>query len=192
MIISKTPLRVSLFGGSSDIRSHYQTYFGHVVSCTIDKYIYVIVKKRFDKLIVLNYSEREKVESVKDIKHSIIRECLKWFNIENGLEITSIADIPSEGSGLGSSSAFAVGLIHALSVYTKKKMSIRSIAELACKIEINILENPIGKQDQYACAFGGLREYMFFPDESVMQRSVEGVELEQLSEKLCYVFHWSN
>lgn len=173
MIISQTPLRVSFFGGGTDLKDYYEIDGGAVLSSTIDKYIYIIVKSRYDNLIVLNYSEREKVEEVSQIKHNIFREALKLVGIEGGVEITSIADIPSTGSGLGSSSSFTVGLLNALYTYKGTPKNPEQLAELACKIEIEILKEPIGKQDQYGAACGGFKEYLFNKDNTVTVKEIE-------------------
>src|SRR5208337_1611538 len=133
MVITRTPLRVSFFGGGTDLADFYTEHGGAVLSTTIDKYIYIIVKERFDDLIVLNYSEREKVERVEDIRHNIFREALRLAGVRSGVEITSIGDIPSSGSGLGSSSSFTVGLLNALFAYTGDTRSSRDLAEAACK-----------------------------------------------------------
>lgn len=164
MVISKTGLRISLCGGGTDIESFYSLYGGMVISCTIDKYVYVIVKERFDDLIVLNYTQHEIVNSVKDIKHELIRECLELFGIKKGIEITTLADIPSSGSGLGSSSAVTVGILNALSAYVGNPMSEENLAKTASFIEIDNLQKPIGRQDQYACANGGLNLISFRGD----------------------------
>lgn len=161
MIISKTPLRVSLVGGGTDFEDFYSQHNGLVISCAIDKYVYVIVKERFDDLIVLNYTKHEIINEVDEIKHDIIRECMKACGIGKGIEITTMADIPSEGSGLGSSSAITIGLINALTNFTGHLLDERRLAEMACDIEINKLKKPIGKQDQYATAFGGLQNIYF-------------------------------
>jgi len=161
MIITQTPLRVSFFGGGTDLPDYYLRHGGAVLSTTIDKYIYIVVKPRYDDLVVLNYSERETVERVEDIKHNIFREALRLTGVSRSVEITSIGDIPSSGSGLGSSSAFTVGLVNALAVFKGEPLCQRELAEAACRIEIDILGEPIGKQDQYAAAFGGLKRYRF-------------------------------
>ncbi|MBL8026601.1 MAG: GHMP kinase [Fibrobacteres bacterium] len=166
MIISRTPFRISFTGGSTDLKSFYENEFGAVVSTTINKYIYITVNKRFDHTIRASYSKTEIVESADEIAHPIIREALKLTGIKNGLEITSIADIPA-GTGLGSSSSFTVGLLHALYAYSGKYVSAKDLAIQACNIEINILKEPIGKQDQYAAAFGGLNLIRFNVDDSV-------------------------
>lgn len=167
MIISKTPLRVSIVGGGTDLKDFYKKNKGQVISFTINKYIYVIVKKRFDDLIVLNYTKNEIVKSVNDIKHDLIRECCKAAGIDKSIEITTLADIPSQGSGLGSSSAVTVGLLNALYTFNGEQPSTEFLARKACEIEIDILKNPIGKQDQYIVAYGGFKKFIFNSDESV-------------------------
>tara|TARA_Y100000768_G_scaffold278060_1_gene213415 strand:- start:561 stop:1520 length:960 start_codon:yes stop_codon:yes gene_type:complete len=167
MIISRTPLRISFVGGGTDMEYFYRKEAGMVISAAIDKYIYIIVKKRFDKKIVLNYSKREIVNTTSEIKHQLIKASMELLGIEDSIEITSIADIPSEGSGLGSSSSFTVGLINALSNYIGKNLSQEEIARLACIVEIEICKSPIGKQDQYGASIGGLKKIIFNPDESV-------------------------
>ncbi|MWC28108.1 GHMP family kinase ATP-binding protein [Paenibacillus sp. MMS18-CY102] len=178
MIISQTPLRVSFFGGGTDLRDYYELHSGAVTSVTIDKYVYVTVKRRCDDDIVLNYAEREQVRNVCDIQHPIFREALQIAGITKGIEITSVADIPSQGSGLGSSSTFTVGLLNALFAYQGQPKNAHELAELACHIEIDRLGEPIGKQDQYAAAFGGFKQYVFQPDGKVDVESL-GLSLEQ-------------
>ena len=155
MIITQTPLRVSLIGGNTDFPAYFKKYGGAVLTTTIDKYIYCIVKKRFDDEIWINYSQKEKVKEVKDIKHDLVREAMKLTGIDKGIEITFLSDIPSEGSGLGSSSSVTVGILNALHTYKGEYINSRQLAEEACKIEVDILKKPIGYQDQYAVAFGG-------------------------------------
>lgn len=160
MIITRTPFRVSLCGGGSDLPSFYEKNGGCVISTTINKYMYITSHPSFDKsTTALKYSKTEIVKDLDQISHSIFRECLKKEKLE-GLEITSIADVP-QGTGLGSSSSFTVGLINNLKCYKRQFASKAEIAEAACDMEINILKNPIGKQDQYAAAFGGLNYYQF-------------------------------
>ncbi|EFM12029.1 GHMP kinase [Paenibacillus curdlanolyticus YK9] len=178
MIISQTPLRVSFFGGGTDLKDYYELHGGAVTSVTIDKYVYVTVKRRCDDEIVLNYAEREQVSNVSDIQHPIFREALRIAGIAKGVEITSVADIPSQGSGLGSSSTFTVGLLNALFAYQGQLKNAHELAELACHIEIELLREPIGKQDQYAAAFGGFKQYVFQPDGTVDVESL-GLSLEQ-------------
>jgi len=167
MIISKTPLRMSFAGGGSDLPSFYERSEGAVISATINKYIYITINKKFDDDIRISYSETENVNDVNDIKHNIVRETLKRMHIDGGIEVTSIADIPSRGIGLGSSSVFSVGLFNALSVYKKEYASAEQLAQEACNIEIGVLKEPIGKQDQYAAAYGGFNFIRFHQDGSV-------------------------
>jgi len=163
MIITRTPLRVSFLGGNTDFREYFKKYGGLCLSTTIDKYIYCIVKKRFDDLIIVNYSVKEIVKKVVDIKHDLVRESLKMLGIKKGIEISFLADIPSAGIGLGSSSAVTVGLLNALHHYKGDVVSNRRLAVEAVIIEIDILEKPIGEQDQYAIALGGIR-IIHFPE----------------------------
>jgi len=172
MIISRTPLRMSFVGGGSDLPAFYRLQPGAVLSTSIDKYVYVTVNAKFDERLRISYSRTEEAGSVGKVKHPLVREALRKLGIEGGLEITSIADIPSRGTGLGSSSSFTVGLLHALHAYQGRYCSAEQLAEETCEIEIERCGEPIGKQDQYAAAYGGLSFIQFFPDESV---SVEPV-----------------
>ena len=166
MVITKTPFRVSLCGGGSDLPAFYEKNGGCVISTTIKKYMYITPHPSFDKTqTVLKYSKTECVHNLDDIEHSIFRECLKQEGLE-GYEITSIADVP-QGTGLGSSSAFTVGLIKNLKCQKREYISDEEVAQMACDMEINKLGNPIGKQDQYAAAYGGLNYYQFNRDGSV-------------------------
>lgn len=169
MIISRTPLRASFAGGGSDLAAYYKTGFGMVVSTAINKYIYITVNKMFDDRIRVSYSKTEVVEKVDDIEHNIIREALKIVGISKGIEIVYMGDIPlgTAGIGLGSSSSLAVGVLNALYAYRGQHISARKLAEQACQIEIDILKHPIGKQDQYAAAYGGFNKIQFNQDESV-------------------------
>jgi len=155
MIVTRTPLRIPLGGGGTDLPSYYTQYGGFLISAAIDKYIYITLNKRFEKTIRLSYSLTEIVDSVEEIKHPIVREALKLLKIDSGIEITSIADVPSN-TGLGTSSAFTVGLLNALHTYKNEKVNAKDLAEEACYIEIELLKEPIGKQDQYMAAFGGI------------------------------------
>lgn len=155
MIITSTPLRLALLGGNTDFPKYFKKYGGAGLTATIDKYIYCIVKERFDSEIRINYSVKEIVRDVKDIKHDLVREAMKLVGVKDSIEITFLSDIPSEGSGLGSSSALVVGLLNALHHYKNDPVTTRQLAEEACRIEVDILKNPIGYQDQYAVAFGG-------------------------------------
>lgn len=167
MIISQTPLRISFVGGGTDLKSFYLYEDGMVLSSAIDKYVYVIVKERFDDKIYINYSVKEIVDDVSEIKHQLVREAMKKVGIERGVEITTLADVPSEGSGLGSSSSITAGLLNALYHYAGKQVTLEQIAREACEIEIDICKKPIGKQDQYIAAYGGLNKITFHSDESV-------------------------
>lgn len=168
MIISKTPLRMSFAGGGSDLPAYYRQFGGAVLSTTIDKYIYITVNRKFDDWIRLSYSKTEEVEQVEQIEHRIVRACLQRLHVRNGIEITSIADIPSRGSGLGSSSAFTVGLLHALSAYQGRYRSAEDLAQESCEVELEHCGGAIGKQDQYAAAYGGLNFIRFKNDETVI------------------------
>jgi D-glycero-alpha-D-manno-heptose-7-phosphate kinase len=167
MIITQTPLRIGLLGGGTDLPSYYLEHGGRVLNCAIDKYIYVIVKQRFDDEIYVNYSKKEIVSRVADIEHELVREAMLMTGVTGGVEITTLADIPSSGSGLGSSSAVTVGLLHALYAYTGRQVSAEELAEGACRIEIERCGKPIGKQDQYIAALGGIRDLRFGPGEDV-------------------------
>lgn len=163
MIITRTPFRVSFCGGGSDLPSFYEKYGGCVLSTTIRKYMYLTLHDYFYKdQIVLKYSKNECVKDYAKIEHRIFRQCLKDFGIK-GVEITSMADIPA-GTGLGSSSAFTVALLHLLHVYKGEFASKYKLAKDACEVEIEKLGEPIGKQDQFAAAFGGLKFYEFMPN----------------------------
>lgn len=167
MIISKTPLRMSFAGGGSDLPVFYRKFGGAVVSTAIDKFVYVTVNKKFDDRIRVSYAKTEEAATPDKIKHPLVREALKMLSITGGVEITSIADIPGKGSGLGSSSAFTVGLLHALHAYACRYASAEQLARESCEIEIDRCGEPIGKQDQFAAAFGGFNFIEFYPDDSV-------------------------
>jgi D-glycero-alpha-D-manno-heptose-7-phosphate kinase len=167
MIISRTPLRISFIGGGSDLPSFYHREPGIVVSTAINKYIYITVNKKFDHCIRASYSVTEIVESLEEVKHELIRECLKLLAVDGGIEITSISDVPSQGTGLGSSSTYTVGLLNALHAYLGEHCDAHRLAREACQVEIERCRKPIGKQDQYIAAFGGLKCIQFNPDETV-------------------------
>jgi len=167
MIISKTPLRISFVGGGTDLESFYKYEPGMVISATINKYIYICLHKHFDgSRFLLKYSKIEEGNKIDKIKNEMVREPMKLTKI-NGVEIVSMSDVPVSGIGLGSSSSFAVGLLNALYCYKDKHKSAEELAKDACKIEIDILKKPIGKQDQYIAAYGGLREIIFQKDGKV-------------------------
>jgi D-glycero-alpha-D-manno-heptose-7-phosphate kinase len=169
MIITQTPLRIGLLGGGTDLPDYYREHGGRVLNCAIDKYIYVIVKQRFDDDIYVNYSKKEIVSRVEDLEHELVREAMWMTGVMNGVEITTLADIPSAGgSGLGSSSAVTVGLLHALFAYRGRQVTAEELADRACAIEIDRCGKPIGKQDQYIAAYGGIRDIRFGPGDQVM------------------------
>lgn len=155
MIISKTPLRISIGGGGTDLESYYKYDGGSFISAAIDKYIYIGVNKTFTDDYFIKYSKLERVENRKDIDHPIIREVFDYLSIDPSIELVSMADIPA-GTGLGSSGSFTVGLLRALFAYRRQHISAHELAEIACQIEIDRLGEPIGKQDQYIAAYGGL------------------------------------
>ncbi|HIG33702.1 MAG TPA: hypothetical protein EYQ11_02320 [Candidatus Poseidoniales archaeon] len=163
MIISRTPLRVSFCGGGTDIDEFSMTEpsGGLVVSAAINKYVYVTINRRFDDRIRISYSSMEDVDSVSNIQHDLVREALRLTGIESGVEITTIADIPGRGSGLGSSSSVTVGLLNAMYAFQGRKPLKEQLAEEACKIEIEIMGAPIGRQDQYAASYGGVNSIRF-------------------------------
>ena len=168
MIITQTPLRIGLLGGGTDLPEYYREHGGRTLNCAIDKYIYVIVKQRFDDDIYVNYSKKEIVSRVEDVEHELVREAMHMTGVTSGVEITTLADIPSAGSGLGSSSSVTVGLLHALYAYQGRQLSTEELAERACAIEIDRCRKPIGKQDQYIAAFGGIRDLRFGPGDRVI------------------------
>lgn len=162
-------------GGGTDLASYYLHNEGFVISTAIDKFVYVIVKERFDELIYVDYSNKEIVTSINDIQHDLVREAAKIVGMKSGFEVLMLADIPSEGSGLGSSSSLTVGLLHTFYRYQGKLVTSEQLADEACRIEIEILGKPIGKQDQYIAAYGGLKGFRFGKDNNV---EVIDVELE--------------
>jgi len=169
MIITRTPLRVSFCGGGTDLRSYYSRQAGAVVSAALNKYVYITVNRLspyFQNRILLKYSKTELVDSLDEISHPIIREAMKMTGVVDRVEITSMADIPA-GTGLGSSSTYTVGLLHALYTLKGEYVSAGRLAKEACEIEIERLGDPIGKQDQYIAAYGGICRILFNPDETV-------------------------
>ena len=172
MIISRTPLRMSFVGGGSDLPSFYMKDGGAVLSTTIDKYIYINVNKKFDNGIRIAYSKTEEVESIHNIEHKLVKATMELLEISGGIEITSIADIPSKGTGLGSSSSFTIGLLNALNAYKGNFSSSEFLGEQSCKIEIDICGEPIGKQDQYAAAFGGFNLIEFNKNGEVLVKPI--------------------
>lgn len=172
MIITQTPLRISFLGGGTDLIEFYSKENGIVLSTAIDKYLFVIINERFDDLIYVNYSKKEIVESVDQIQHELVREAMLMTGINSGVEITMLADIPSEGSGLGSSSSLLVGLLNALYSYKGEQVTAERLAREACEIEIQKCHKPIGKQDQYIAAYGGLCSIRFKPDDTVEVKKI--------------------
>ena len=172
MIITRTPFRISFAGGGTDLREFYRNEPGAVISTAINKYMYIIINRRFtDAIRVSYYAKTEIVDSVDEIRHSLVRESLKMVGIDKGIEIASVADIHA-GAGLGSSGSFTVGLLNALYAYKGILKSAEELAREACHIEIDVLGEPVGKQDQYIAAYGGFRYFQFNPDESVTAEPV--------------------
>lgn len=170
MIITRSPLRITLGGGGTDLPSYSRRFGGFVISAAIDKYVFVTVTRPFAKGIYLKYSQLEKVETVDEVQHPIIREALRLLHPDTPqIEITTLADIPA-GTGLGSSGSFTTALLKALYAYRRNLLHPTALAELACEIEIKKLGEPIGKQDQYIAAFGGVTCLDFDPDDTVRAR----------------------
>jgi D-glycero-alpha-D-manno-heptose-7-phosphate kinase len=161
MIISQTPFRISFVGGGTDFEDFYRKYPGRVLSTSINKYIYLSVNPKFDGQLRISYARTENVENRKEVQHPIVKAVLEEVGIEKGIEITSVGDIPGRGTGLGSSSSFTVGLLNVLYSYLGKYAPPEFLAEKACQVEIEKVGSPIGKQDQYAAAFGGLNQITF-------------------------------
>ncbi len=190
MIVTQTPLRISFAGGGTDLAAYYERREGFVVSTAIDKFAYVIVKERFDDAIYLNYMRKEIVAEVSEIQHELIREAMRTTGVDRGVEVTLLSDIPSEGSGLGSSSSFSVGLLNALYAHRGEQVTAERLAREACAIEIERLGKPIGKQDQYIAAYGGVRSFRFAKDGSVEVQALRltPVELRSLSARIHLFF----
>jgi D-glycero-alpha-D-manno-heptose-7-phosphate kinase len=190
MIIARSPLRISLGGGGTDLSSYYRNYEGFVIAAAIDKYVYVTINRPFLEGIYLKYSKIENTKKISSIKHKIIREVLSLENLKTPqIEITTLADIPA-GTGLGSSGSFTLALLKALYAYRKKKIHQEELAELACDIEINRLKLPTGKQDQYISAIGGLTSFTFHKNNKITTTSlnVSVKTLFQLEDNLLLFF----
>jgi len=172
MIIARSPLRISLGGGGTDLPSYYKKHEGFLIAATINKYVYISLAETFNQKFIIKYSDFEEQKKITNIKHPLFRETLRKMNVKTPLNISSHADIPA-GTGMGSSGCFAVTLINALSYYQGKRLSSRKMAELACHIEIDKLNEPVGKQDQYTAAFGGLNSYEFLRDGSVLIKKIK-------------------
>jgi len=189
VIITRTPLRISFAGGGSDFPAVYRRDFGAVVATAINKYMYITVNRKFDHKIRASYSITEMVDRVDDLKHELIREALRMTGITGGIEITSISDIPSRGTGLGSSSTYTVGLLHALHAFAGRHVGAKRLAEEACEIELDRLGRPIGKQDQYIAAYGGLPFIRFEPDGVQVEPLLPGGEFRRnLEEHLLLLY----
>jgi D-glycero-alpha-D-manno-heptose-7-phosphate kinase len=166
MIITRSPLRISLGGGGTDLPSYYREHTGFVIAAALDKYVYITLHEPFEQRIIVKYSKLEVADSVDEVKHPIVREALKLTGVNSHVEITSLSDIPS-GTGLGSSGSFTTALLRALHIFQRHFVPPRELAEQACHIEIDLLGEPIGKQDQYIAAFGGITCFTFQPDGNV-------------------------
>jgi D-glycero-alpha-D-manno-heptose-7-phosphate kinase len=173
LIIVQTPLRISLLGGGTDFPSFFKEEGGCVLSSAIDKYIFVTIKNRFDSKLRVGYTQTEMVDEIDQINHQLIREALRLTGIHQGVEITTMGDIPSEGSGLGSSSTVAIGSLHAMYTYLGEIVTAERLAREACAIEIEILKKPIGIQDQYIAAYGGFRYFDFLPGGEVRSEKIK-------------------
>src|SRR5437660_3599717 len=190
MIITRSPLRISLGGGGTDLPSYYRKHGGFILAAAIDKYVYITVHRRFVDGFLLKYSKLEEAETIDQIKHPIIREALKLAGVtERYLEIASMADIPA-GTGLGSSGSFTTALLMALHASRKEPVRRHDLAEEACRIEIEILKEPIGKQDQFIAAYGGLTCFQFLPNDQVLATplKVDSDTLYNLEDNLLLVF----
>jgi D-glycero-alpha-D-manno-heptose-7-phosphate kinase len=184
MIVVQTPLRISFLGGGTDFEDFYKVHGGAVLSTAIDKYVFVIVKERFDDFICVNYTQRERVEQVDNLKHELVREAMKITGVSKGIEITTLADVPAEGTGLGSSSSVSVGLLQALYAYYGEIKTAETLANEACDIEINRLKKPIGKQDQYIAAYGNMCFITFDNKIQVTRLNIPGDMKRKLNERL--------
>jgi len=167
VIITRSPLRISLGGGGTDLPSYYRDHGGFVISAAINRYVYITLHETFGDYLIVKYSEMEKVVEIDQVAHPLVRESLRLLDIRaSGLEMTAMSDIPA-GTGLGSSGSFTTALLYALHVHKRKTISKHELAELACHIEIDVLREPIGKQDQYIASFGGITGFEFRPDGTV-------------------------
>jgi D-glycero-alpha-D-manno-heptose-7-phosphate kinase len=190
MIITQTPLRISFAGGGTDYYETFVEHGGAVCSSAIDKFVYCIVKERFDDKIYVNWSKKEIVDSVDQIEHDLVREAMKKVGVDKAVEISFLSDIPSEGSGLGSSSTVTVGVLHALYAFVGETPTAEKLAQDACDIEVHRLRKPMGVQDQYIAAYGGLRYFQFGPGREVKTSAVKisRGDLEDLDNMLMLFF----
>lgn len=190
MIIVRSPLRITLGGGGTDFPSYYNKFGGYLISAAINKYIYITLHENFDTRLIVKYSKMENVEDSSKIEHPIIRNAFQLLGVDGkGLELCSIADIPS-GTGLGSSSSFTTAILKALNVYKKNLVSVKELAEQACHIELNLLKEPIGKQDQYISSFGGITQFTFNQNDTidVAPLRISEETLNKLSDNLLLFF----
>jgi D-glycero-alpha-D-manno-heptose-7-phosphate kinase len=193
VLITRTPLRITLGGGGTDLPSYFRQRPGFVISAAIDKYVFIGINRTFTEDFFLKYSALERVERPGEIEHPIIRAALESHPVEPGVEIVSLADIPA-GTGLGSSGTFTVGLLRALYAWQREHVSAAELAEEACRIEIDVLGRPVGKQDQYIAAFGGVSCFRFEPDGSVGVAPLElpTATMHELEERLLMFFTGSS
>lgn len=189
MIISQTPFRVSFAGGGTDLPAYYERQFGAVLSVTINRHMYVTIHRRFAPTIRVAYSKTETVENAEQLDHTIVREAMRVTGLADHLEITTIGDVPA-GTGMGSSSTLAVGLLNAMYAYSGRVASRETLAAQACEIEIDRLENPIGRQDQYAAAYGGVNYFRFNPDHTVDVEPVpvDAATLRELESRIVILY----
>ncbi|MFC1988434.1 hypothetical protein ACFLVJ_01195 [Chloroflexota bacterium] len=189
MILSQAPMRISLGGGATDLESYYSKYGGFVISAAIDQYCSILASKPFYDTIRLSYMQQEMINNIDDIKNSRFREALRFIGIDNSIELHSFADIPAN-TGLGSSSSFLVSLLNALHTYKRNFVTQKQLAEEACHIEIDVLGEPIGKQDQYIASFGGVTCLTFEKNGDVLVEPLQasGETLEQLESNLVYFY----
>jgi D-glycero-alpha-D-manno-heptose-7-phosphate kinase len=189
MLITRTPLRISIGGGGTDLPSFYERREGYVISAAIDKYMFISLNRTFNNLYLIKYSELERKTNVIEIEHRVVREVLRRHGIKPGVEMVSMADVPS-GTGLGSSGTFTVGLLRAVYALKREHVTASAIAEEAAEIEIEVLGEPVGKQDQYIAAFGGLTCFEFHTDGrvTVSPLAISQETLHELEERLLLFF----
>ena len=189
MIISQTPYRVSFAGGGTDLPAFYRREGGAVLSTTIDQHMYVSIHQRFENNIRISYSKTELADSIDQVNHDLVREAMRVVEVDEPLEITTIGDVPA-GTGMGSSSSLTAGLLNALYAHKGQVVGRDRLAELACRIEIDVLEKPIGRQDQYAAVFGGLNYIRFNPDDTVDVEPVpcQSETLEELERRTLLLY----
>ena len=184
MIISQTPFRVSFAGGGTDLPAFYREDFGAVLSVAVDHHIYVTIHRRFEPNIRVSYSRTEIAETIDDVRHDLVREAMRMTETDEPLEVTTVADVPA-GTGMGSSSSLTAGLLNALHAYRGRVVCRERLAQQACRLEIDVLKKPIGRQDQYAAVYGGLNYFRFNPDDSVNVEPVpcKGETLDELERR---------